>query len=232
MHPTAMMNARHFFGTYLKPEHPGYFVVEIGSQIVPNAGGASLKDACPKNAEYIGVDFVSGNGVDVVLTDPYKLPFEENSVDVCVASSVFEHSEMFWVLFLEILRILKPDGLFYLNVPSNGYFHRFPVDCWRFYPDSGRALVNWAKRNNLNPALLESYTSAQKFDVWNDFVAVFLKDEIHAPAYPSRITDTNKGFFNGCVHGSAEFLNLNEATEDMLKLQAVGMIASGQMSVR
>ena len=231
MHPTAMMNAGRFFETYLKPEHPGYFTIEIGSQIVPNVRG-SIREICPANVEYIGVDFASGNGVDVVLTDPYALPFEDNSADVCLASSVFEHSEMFWVLFLEILRILKPDGLFYLNVPSNGSFHRYPVDCWRFYPDSGRALVNWAKRNNRNPALLESYTSVQNGDVWNDFVAVFVKDEVHVPGYPNRITHTHKEFFNGCVHGSAEFLNPKESTEDMLKIEAIGMIASGRMPIR
>lgn len=231
MHPTAMINGERFFGTYLRPEHPGYFVVEIGSQIVPNMGG-SLKDVCPKNAEYVGVDFVEGPGVDIVLTDPYTLPFADNSVDVCISSSVFEHSEMFWVLFLEILRMLKSDGVFYLNVPSNGYFHRFPVDCWRFYPDSGRALVKWARRNGLNPALLESYVSHQKGDVWNDFVAVFVKDEVHAGTFPARITDTYKEFSNGCVHGKEEFLNFKDAPEDILKIQAVGMIASGQMSIR
>jgi SAM-dependent methyltransferase len=231
MHPTAMINVERFYQAYLRPEHPGYFVVEIGSQIVPGVIG-SLRDVCPKNAEYIGVDFASGNGVDVVLTDPYALPFESGSVDVCLASSVFEHSEMFWVLFLEILRILKPDGLFYLNVPSNGYFHRYPVDCWRFYPDSGRALVNWAKRNQLNPALLESYISVQKDDVWNDFVAVFVKDEAHAKSHARKIIDSHKDFFNGCAHGSTEFINFKEGTEDMLKIQTIGMIASGQMAIR
>lgn len=226
-----MINVEHFYGAYMRPEHPGYFVVEIGSQIVPGVRG-SLRDVAPPNSEYIGVDFVSGNGVDVVMTDPYVLPFESESVDICLASSVFEHSEMFWVLFLEILRILKPDGLFYLNVPSNGFVHRYPVDCWRFYPDSGKALVNWGKRNKFNPALLESYISAQNNDVWNDFVAVFIRDENQAPAYPKRITDTYKDFFNGCVHGSQEFLNPKDATEDMLKIQTISMIASGQMAVR
>lgn len=229
MHPTAMINAMEFFKAYLKPEHPGYFVVEIGSQVVPTVRG-SLRDICPANTEYIGVDFASGNNVDVVLSDPYTLPFADGSVDVCMASSVFEHSEMFWVLFLEILRILRPEGLFYLNVPSNGWFHRYPVDCWRFYPDSGNGLVNWARRNGLNPALLESYVSLQAGDVWNDFVAVFLKDADQISSYPRRIVDTYKQFYNGCVHGTAGFINLMEATEDMQKLRAAGKLATPHTS--
>ncbi len=134
---------------------------------------------------YIGVDFVQGRGVDVVLEDPYKLPFSDGSVDIVVSSSCFEHSEMFWVLFLEILRILKPSGLFYLSAPSAGPFHRYPVDCWRFYPDSGNALVAWAKRNQYSPIVLESFTG--RMDVWNDYVAVFLKDAGHIHLYPDRM---------------------------------------------
>ena len=65
---------------------------------------------------------------------------------------------MFWVSYLEILRILKPVGLFYLNAPSDGAVHKYPVDCWRFYPDSGQALVTWSKRNGFNNVLLECYT--------------------------------------------------------------------------
>ena len=127
---------------------------------------------------------------------------------------------MFWVLFIEILRILKPDGLFYLNAPSNGQCHRFPVDCWRFYPDSGVALVSWAKRCNVNAALMESYISLQKNDVWNDFVAVFIKDAAHLERYPARIIDANKDFYNGLAYGSGEFLQPQEYTEDYLKRQA------------
>ena len=37
------------------------------------------------------------------------------------------------------------------NVPSNGDFHRWLHDGWRVYPDSGNALINWAKRNYFNP---------------------------------------------------------------------------------
>lgn len=182
MHQTAMTNAALFFKTYL-PEGNGRVVVEIGSQDV----NGSIRQVATPEIKYIGLDFVAGNGVDVILDDPYKLPFEDGTVDACVSSSVFEHSEMFWLLFLEILRILKPNGLFYLNVPTNGDFHRYPVDCWRFYPDSGNALVTWAKRNNYSPCLLESYVSNQEGDVWNDFVAIFVKEDTFVAEYPQRV---------------------------------------------
>lgn len=127
---------------------------------------------------------------------------------------------MFWVLFLDILRVLKPHGLFYLNVPSNGDFHRYPVDCWRFYPDSGNALVAWARRNGLRPALLESYTSDQADDQWNDFVAVFLKDGSQAGSYPQRILHTRQDFHNGLLEGHEGFLRPSQQPQDRLRLQA------------
>ena len=231
MHPTALHNVERFCATYLRPDHRGYFVVEIGSQNVQSVT-RTLRNVLPPNAEYVGVDMVAGNNVDVVLADPYRLPFETGSVDVCVASSMLEHCEMFWLLFLEVLRVLSPSGLFYLNVPSNGDFHRFPVDCWRFYPDSGNALVMWARHSGINAALLESYVGAQKSDIWNDFVAVFIKDAGLAGQYPNRITDQYKEFFNGLVFGNAEFRNYQALPEDRLKLRTIEMILSGQMAVR
>jgi SAM-dependent methyltransferase len=227
VHPTALTNAGFFFKTYLSAGHRCR-IVEIGAQDV----NGSLREVCPPGMDYVGVDFAAGKGVDVVITDPYQLPFETESVDVCLSSSVFEHSEMFWLLFTEILRILKPAGLFYLNVPSNGPFHRHPADCWRFYPDSGMALVTWARRCKLSPALLESYVSWQKDDVWNDFVAVFVKDEQHVGNYPARIVDANADFYNGRVHGGSGYLNPRRETEDHLRLDAIGSIARGRISIR
>ena len=51
--------------------------------------------------------------------------------------------------FLELLRVLKQDGILYINAPSNGDFHRGShVDVYRFYPDAGKALEKWGKDNN------------------------------------------------------------------------------------
>ncbi|MDI1245460.1 MAG: class I SAM-dependent methyltransferase, partial [Rhodoferax sp.] len=180
----------------------------------------------------LGVDFVAGKGVDLILDDPYHLPFESGSVDLVVSSSCFEHSEMFWLLYLEIMRVLKPRGLFYLNVPSNGLFHRYPVDCWRFYPDSGNALVTWANRNDMNVTLLESYTSAQMNGLWNDFVAVFLKDKSHAGDFKDRITDTFTDFTNGINAGKTDFLHPNQESEDWRKLMFISRIALNQIRMK
>ena len=209
MHSTAMQNCQSFFDAYASAlvSRQHVKVIEIGSQ---NVNG-TLRDTCPAHFEYIGVDFQNAKGVDLVLQDPYLLPFEDASVDVVLSSSCFEHSEMFWLVFLEIMRVLKPNGLFYLNVPSTGSFHRYPVDCWRFYPDSAMALVNWAKRNGINAAMLESYT--QKSRDWQDYVAIFLKDESLSQEFPQRILDKKEDFENGQLLSSTQLLNFHDTSQ-------------------
>jgi len=229
MHPTAMMNCADFFSCYgpsIQRRSPNPKVVEIGSQDV----NGSLRSCIPKNFEYTGVDFVDGKGVDIVITDPYKIPFADASTDVVVTSSCFEHSEFFWLLFLEIIRILRPHGLLYLNAPSNGDFHRWPVDCWRFYPDSGRALARWGNRNGYTCEMLESYTSQQYGDQWNDFVAVFLRDANNLQDYPDRILNSKNGIFNGLINSSDTFHNHRSLPEDRVKLVTIHRIITNDRS--
>lgn len=224
MHPTAMHNCKLFFETYSEniKQHSKVKMVEIGSQDV----NGSLRSIAPSDFEYIGVDFVKGDGVDIILNSPYSLPFENDSIDIVLSSSCFEHSEMFWLIFMEIMRILKPEGLFYLNVPSNGSFHRYPVDCWRFYPDSGSALISWAKINGINAALLESYICNQNLDEWNDFVAVFVKDEFYVRKYKRRILDNFKDIKNGKKYGVDGLINKSDKSEDGYKLMMIDRIVN------
>ena len=208
MHVSAMANCKAFFDCYGNAfADPNVRVVEIGSQDV----NGTLRTAAPSHFEYVGVDFAEAKGVDIVLTDPYSLPFEDSSVDIFLSSSCFEHSEFFWVVFLEVMRCLKPRGLFYLNAPSSGQYHRYPVDCWRFYPDSGKALAKWAQRNGFNASLLESFVHVG--GTWQDFVAVFLKDEAFIDSFPSRIVSTKTDFENGQVAGQQSILKLEPRTQ-------------------
>jgi len=216
MHPSALEFGGLFFKTYCDSDK-NIVIMDVGAQDV----NGSLRDVSPSTASYVGIDFVAGRGVDVILDDPYHLPMEDASADVVVCSSVFEHSQFFWLLYLEVLRILKPNGLFYLNAPSNGYIHRYPVDCWRFYPDAGHALVAWGERNGYTPALLESFIGDKNCqsvhaDAWNDYVAVFIKDAAHRDEYTGRILHTLPSYAHGyCDIGTIDN-KFNELTDDFI----------------
>ena len=193
-----------FFRTYERAR-TGLKIIDIGAQDV----NGSLREVAPAGCAYVGVDFMQARGVDVVIDDPYALPFPDGEADMVVCSSVIEHSAHFWLLFNEMVRLLKPSGLLFINAPSNGTFHRYPVDCWRFYPDSGRALQDWGRRSGFSDLLmLESFTSHRQRLGMCHFTAVFVKDAAHAPDYPARIQDTYHRYTNGLVDGATEFTRM------------------------
>lgn len=226
MHHSALKIGEIFFNTYASNLVAGR-VIDLGSQDI----NGSLKQVCPDRFEYLGVDFVPGRGVDIVLTDPYVLPFESNIADIVVCSSVFEHVEFFWVLFLEVMRVLKPTGLLYLSAPSNGEFHRYPVDCWRFYPDAGSALVRWAERNGVPAALMESFIGEQDGDQWNDFVAVILKDRVHIDQYRKRILDEKRDFSNGKTSADVDVFSQHRSmSEDQFRIFEIRRLASAPLA--
>jgi SAM-dependent methyltransferase len=186
MHDTAYDHGRLFFELYNAASFRT--IVELGSQDV----NGTLRDHCPFSACYIGLDVAPAKGVDVVIDPNRPLPIASDSVDAVVTSSAFEHDPCFWETFLELIRILRPGGLLYVNVPSNAAFHRFPVDCWRFYPDAGVALVQWAARRGLSVELMESFVAWPQTDIWVDFVAVFRKMGGTTPDRIGRIADRTK----------------------------------------
>lgn len=204
MHHTAEQNAKRFFATYINPTEKPIKILEIGSQI----GGFNIRSLSPSNAEYIGLDISPAPGVDVILEDEYVFPFEDNSFDFIISSSCFEHIDFFWISFLEILRVLKPHGLFYLNAPSTGDYHKYPIDSWRFYPDSGPSLVKWGNKNKINCGLLEYYTSNQENDIWADYVAVFIKDINNINQHNLRILNDFNNYTNGSMYPHNNILNL------------------------
>ncbi len=169
MHDTALEIGRLFFDLYLSPERR--LVVDCGAMDV----NGSLRSVCPQDKFYLGVDIEFGESVDLKVKMNEPLPFRNDFADCVVSSSQMEHDDFFWMTFVEYVRVVKPGGFIYINAPSNGYYHRYPNDNWRFYPDCGHVLVKWAKSLGYDVELQESFTADRQSDVWNDFVAVFVK---------------------------------------------------------
>jgi SAM-dependent methyltransferase len=183
MHDTAFEHARLFFELYWQPGFND--VLELGSLDV----NGSLRACCPSASRYVGVDAAAGRGVDLVVSPGDPLPFPDGSFDVAVTSSTFEHDVCFWESFVECLRVLRPGGFLYVNAPSNHGFHRYPLDCWRFYPDAGIALVAWARRRAVDVELIESFVADPVDECWADFVAVFRRSSPERWPRRGRIAD-------------------------------------------
>ena len=185
MHDTAAKFGYHFLNQYAPflPSSQNKLMVEIGTGPDQTFVNAANKCGIP----YFGVDQLHSEDPTV----EYKLNLADESADIVISSSCFEHDEFFWVTYLEILRILKPHGLFYLNAPSNGMYHAFPVDCYRFYRDSAKAMEKWGRKNGFKVRTLEHFIGKPMNDIaqWRDYVAVWVKNEDFSMLYPRRIQD-------------------------------------------
>lgn len=208
MHESAYEHGRKFFETYWDPRFTD--VIELGSQDV----NGTLRDHCPPSAKYIGLDMIEAKGVDVVVIPGQPLPLSDASADVAVTSSAFEHDVCFWETFLDLIRVLRPGGLLYVNAPSNNHFHRYPLDCWRFYPDAGAGLVAWAKRKGVEVDLVESFIAKPHGSGWADFVAVFQKRG-HSLVRKGRMADSVPSM-NVHDFESPELLAVSDITYDMI----------------
>jgi SAM-dependent methyltransferase len=168
MHPTAFQNAQNFADEFCKDVSDGLIVIDFGAYSV----NGSLREIFEPKFKYIGIDQSEGPNVDVVCSNR-KTPFQDGYADRIVSSSCFEHDECFWMTFLEMCRILKPGGIIYINAPSEGFYHGYPGDCWRFYADSWKALEKWAQENGHSVSLLASYLDPR--GVWKDSIGIYQK---------------------------------------------------------
>jgi hypothetical protein len=200
-----------FFASYLKAkDQRPKAVLDVGGQDV----NGTLRSAAPESWRFVSADMTSGKGVDVVLDDPYKLPFSDGEFDAVISTSCFEHDACFWLSFLEMLRVTNVGGYVYLNAPSGGLVHRYPIDAWRFYPDASVALVDWARRSGMEATLCESFVGDAAADGWRDFVAIFRRGKFSdAGAIP--------------IHASVACSNVHAiGSEDVVKFRADLMAAT------
>jgi len=172
MHETALVSGNAFSKIY---GGPGKTVVDIGGLDVNGSLRAYFVE---KGMNYICIDMAEHSSVDIVVKPGEKLPFDNGSIDIVVSSSCFEHDPCFWLTFKEITRIVKLDGFIYVSAPTNGPYHCYPGDNWRFYSDAGQALAYWSGVQMGNEEVfpvrvIETFHMAPHNDVWIDFVCVW-----------------------------------------------------------
>lgn len=176
MHDTALIAGKLFAKKY---GSQGKIVVDIGGK---NVNG-SLRGYFEKmGMKYISVDIEPHSSVDIVVEPGKKLPFDNASIDLIVSTSCFEHDPCFWITFREMTRIVKLDGFIYVNAPSNGPYHCFPGDNWRFYSDAGQALAYWSgyqiSEEEVYPvSVVETFHIMPKLRAWTDFICIWKRSD-------------------------------------------------------
>lgn len=218
MHASSMENmrkcySRHIVGSMLETQDC-VRVLDIGGSDV----NGSYRDifAHPRFA-YTATDIDAGPGVQLVLQDPYRLPLEDRSIDIVISGQMLEHCEFFWLTFQEMVRVLRPGGFIFLIAPSSGPEHRYPVDCYRFYPDAYRALARYA-----DCQLVEMWCDER--GPWKDLVGIFSRHgpppvtapltEL-APVDPANIVPGDEA--EERTQGQKEYIHVLEDLHQLLK---------------
>ncbi|ALJ04601.1 methyltransferase type 11 [Pseudalgibacter alginicilyticus] len=94
-----------------------------------------------KIKNYVGLDIENALEYDKDVKpdftwDGKKMPFENNSFDCAFATEVMEHCPEPELVLKEVLRVLKPNGVFFFTVPFLWNLHEVPHDEYRYTPFS------------------------------------------------------------------------------------------------
>lgn len=102
----------------VKQQLPTFFaqrlVLDIGSLDI-NGNNQYLFDDC----QYIGVDLAAGRNVDLISAG-HQLGLPDASVDVIISTECFEHDQFYALTLKNIVRMLKPGGLFVFSCATTG----------------------------------------------------------------------------------------------------------------
>lgn len=171
MHKNSHSKMEWFKKTYLNISNK-LDILDVGS--LDNKGNYNYSDIFnEKNWNYTGLDFQSGNNVDIVVTDIYNwFEIKDNTYDVVISGQLFEHLEFFWITMSEIERVLKPGGYVCIIVPSAGPKHggKMP-NCYLFYEDGLKAMAKYVELEVIHSSVDER----EEAKPWNDACLVAYK---------------------------------------------------------
>jgi|TARA_R110000824_G_scaffold291366_1_gene479881 SAM-dependent methyltransferase len=152
-----MHDAQQIFTSQVKKTFPKSFigvkVLDVGSYDI-NGNNKYLFEKC----DYTGVDIIDGKNVDIV-SKGHEYDGESESFDTVISTECFEHDMYYEKTLKNIIRMLKPGGLFIFSCaapgrPEHGTLRTTPQD-------SGVTLTNnkndpdWGKWQNYYKNLTE-----------------------------------------------------------------------------
>lgn len=129
MHPSVMDFLKKNIS---REEIAGLEVLEVGAQDVNGSPRQVIIPYAPK--KYIGVDFASGRGVDIVMdVKDLTTYFGLDWFDVVISTEMLEHAQDWRTAVDQMKRVLRPGGLLIVTARGPGFpYHGYPHDYWRY----------------------------------------------------------------------------------------------------
>lgn len=107
--------------------------VRAGSTVLDyGCADAPYRNVLPKEVRYVGADLEGNPEATVVLRIDGTLPLPDGAVDLVLSTQVLEHVEDPSLYLSECFRVLKTGGHLILSTHGIMYYHRDPVDHWRW----------------------------------------------------------------------------------------------------
>lgn len=115
-----------FFRNNLKP------LLNKNTVVLDLGAGQGYFNKMFRDTNYIAADFYPYANINIVTDLNDRLPFQSETVDFVVMSSVLEHLKKPNHILCECFRIMKPNGKIFVTVPFIIKVHQKPFDYLRY----------------------------------------------------------------------------------------------------
>jgi len=165
----------------------------------------------------VNLECKKGKVVDVV-GDAHKLPFKDKQFDLVISQAVFEHVKDPVNATREAIRVLKPKGIIYIELPFMQTYHPSPTDYYRFNLDGIRELLKDFKE--IKSGIACGPASATTM-LLNEFFAIllsfnshllykFFKKGFRIILYPIKLLDYFLRFYKDAYRAASAFYFIGE----------------------
>lgn len=219
-----------FLDTYAA-DSKGKSVLDVGARASKPRKYNYRHSTDERGLVYSGLDLSPGHNVEIVPANPYIWDeIGDEQFDFVISGQAFEHNPFMWISFCEIARVLKQGGRAFIIAPSAGSVHRFPYDCWRYYPDSWAALCA-VSGLELTESIREPDNSEVSGAGWGDSAVVATKPRFKSgearEAFYQNLRETVAPFKTRRYHFEPAVLNEGKCFQEYMKRVRLGKVDSG-----
>lgn len=230
MHLSSRLKMEAFLDTYAADSR-GKSVLDVGARASKPRKYNYRHSTDERGLVYSGLDLSPGHNVEIVPANPYIWDeIGDEQFDFVISGQAFEHNPFMWISFCEIARVLKQGGRAFIIAPSSGSVHRFPYDCWRYYPDSWAALCA-VSGLELTESIREPDNSEVSGAGWGDSAVVATKPHFKSgearEAFYQNLRENVAPFKARRYHFEPAVLNEGKCFQEYMNRVRLGKTDSG-----